>query len=108
MAEKHNILDHEHELLLEELNEISQQNGRIGHIYSQVLHLFREHLGEENETIVPLLGYLKRRLEEFYGKDIHILRTASKRFVDTFNGMLEEQIPYPSAFAAGDLIAFER
>ena len=147
MAEKHNILDHEHELLLEELNEISQQNGRIGDIYSQVLHLFREHLGEENETIVPLLGYLKRRLEKIDGKDIPILRTASERFADNFKRMMleehrqiskklylaigelklnpdekvlhlahelihhveiEEQILYPAAFAAGDLLRFER
>jgi hypothetical protein len=146
MAEKHNILDHEHELLLEELNEISQQNGRTGDICSEVLTLFREHLREENETIVPLLGYLKNSLEKIDGKDIPILRTASERFAYNFKRMLEEhreislklnlaigelklkpdekalhlahelihhveieeQILYPAAFAAGDLLRFER
>lgn len=146
MTEKHSILDHEHEMLLEELDEVSRRSGRIGQIYSEVLTLFRAHLAEENETIVPLLRYNKERLEEFENKDVENLKLASARFENHFDRMvgehreisrklnhvldelksspdegakqlaqelihhveLEEEILYPAAFAAGDLLEFER
>ncbi len=146
MIETHSILDHEHEMLLEELDEVSRRNGRIGQLYSEVLGLFKPHLAEEKETIVPLLKYNKDRLEEFENKDVENLKQASARFESHFDRMisehreisrklneildelrtdpdegalhlahelihhveLEEEILYPAAFAAGDLIEFER
>lgn len=90
MTETHGILDHEHETLLEKLDEVSRSNSRTGEIYSEVLRLFRAHLDEENETIVPLLGYLKNRLGEFDNSDVEPLKLASARFEDHFDQMLEE------------------
>ena len=146
MTETHSILDHEHEMLLEELDEASRATGRVGQLYSEVLGLFRPHLAEENETIVPLLKYNRNRLEEFENKDVENLKVASTRFENHFDRMieehreisrklnqileelksnpdenakhlahelihhveLEEEILYPAAFAAGDLLEFER
>jgi len=146
MTETHGILDHEHEVLLEELDEVSRRTGRVGQIYSEVLGLFRSHLAEENETIVPLLKYYRERLEEYGNKDVEKLKLASERFENQFDKMvqehreisrklnqileelkrnpdedemhlaqelihhveLEEEILYPAALAAGDLIEFER
>ena len=146
MTETHSILDHEHEMLLEELDEVSRKEGRVGQLYSEVLGLFRPHLEEENVTIVPLLKYNRDRLEEFENRDIELLKLASARFENHFDRMvaehreisrrlnlildelksnpdegaeqlaqelihhveLEEEILYPAAFAAGDLIEFER
>ena len=90
MTETHNILDHEHEMLLEELNEVSRIRGEVGQIYSEVLSLFRSHLAEENETIVPLLKYYKNRLEEHGNKDVENLKLASERFENQFDKMVQE------------------
>ncbi len=133
-------------MLLEELDEVSRKAGKVGQLYSDVLGLFRPHLAEENETIVPLLKYNRDRLEEFENKDVEPLKLASARFENHFDRMieehreisrklnqildelksnpdedakhlahelihhveLEEEILYPAAFAAGDLLEFER
>lgn len=90
MTETHGILDHEHEMLLEELDGVTRRNDRVGEIYSEVLRLFRTHLTEESETVVPLLRYLKDRLGVFDNNAVESLRLASARFEDHFDRMLEE------------------
>lgn len=146
MTETINIMDREHEELLKKLERFSQLNGLPGEVFTEVAVLFRTHMREENQTILPLLGYLRSRLEEFEVKDITSLKTAASRFENHYDQMLEEhreisrllkmamdtlmnsgeeepmhlvrellhhvqleeEILYPAAFAAGDLVEFER
>lgn len=146
MAETIKAVTIEHEKLLEDLDDLSRTSGKVGEIYSDVLVLFRAHLERENETVLPLLGYLKSRLKGFNVESMEPLRIASSKLEDHFDQMLiahkeisrlldlvseelkaepndaagclakglrahialEEEVSYPAAFAASDLLDIEK
>ncbi len=90
MADVKNILDEEHEELKEMLVEAAHKNTEAGRIFSEVFRIFRHHLDKENETVVPLLAYLKDRLGDFMVKDKEALNLARAKFVETYPEMMRE------------------
>lgn len=92
MTEKDNILDTEHEELLEGLGEVARRKDEVGRIFDEVLRLFRSHMDKENQTIVPLLGYLRERLGDFNNQELKSLRKAAADFETGYPGMLEEHL----------------
>lgn len=90
MADTKNILDEEHEELLEMLGEIARQKTEAGRLFSEVLRIFKYHLGRENETIAPLLAYLKGRLGGYKGKEKESLNHARTMFEDSYPAMMQE------------------
>ena len=90
MADTRMILDGEHEELLEMLEEVSSNKAGTGDIFSGVLRIFRNHLKKESETVIPLLGYLKDRLDGVdRGKKIDLSRAGS-RFKESYPVMMQE------------------
>lgn len=90
MANTRMILDGEHEELLEMLEEVSSNKTGTGNIFSGVLRIFMNHLKKESETVVPLLGYLKDRLDGVdRGKRIY-LSQAGSRFQESYPVMMQE------------------
>ena len=90
MADEKNILDEEHEELIEMLGEVARKKTETGRLFSEVLRIFRYHLDKENETVGPLLAYLRERLGEYMTKDKESLNHARTMFEDSYPAMMRE------------------
>lgn len=83
-------LDKEHEEILEQLEEASNKRNDASKAFREILIRFRRHLEEENESIVPLLLYLKERA---YRSDVEvdgIFEGAAEKFDKNFEIMIRE------------------
>ncbi len=90
MENKESFLDREHSELLESLQELSSSGGCNSRIFSDILKTFSYHLDREEETVVPLLGYLKCRIDRSCKPDVGKLRSAWDDFTKLHDTMLEE------------------
>ncbi len=90
MAITKEILDEEHEELVEMLGEVARKKTEVGRLFSEVLRIFRTHLNRENETIVPLLTYLQERLGERMDKERECLKSAMAEFEKSYPEMIQE------------------
>ncbi len=84
------VLDKEHKELVERLEEASGKGTEAGRVFVDVLGIFRYHLEKENETIVPLLVFLKDRLDEKNQINTAELDEARHRFDDKYCEMIQE------------------
>ena len=84
------LLENEHEELLELLGEIARKKTEVGHLFSEVLRIFRYHLVKENESVVPLLAYMKDRLGEYKGNEKNFLNLARAKLEDLYPEMISE------------------
>lgn len=84
------MLDEEHEELIETLGEVAREKTEVGRLFSEVLGIFRTHLNRENETIIPLLGYLKDRLGRYDAGAKEALTIARVKFEDSYSEMIRE------------------
>ncbi len=80
MTDGKNILDEEHEELIEMLGEVASEQTEVGRLFSEVFRIFRHHLDKENQTVAPLLAYLKERLGDYRAKDKEGLDIARAKF----------------------------
>ncbi len=90
MSDEKNILDEEHEELIETLGEVARKKTEAGKLFSEVLVIFSYHLDKENETVAPLLAYLKARLGDYRDKDKDALNLARTKFEDSYPEMMQE------------------
>ncbi|QRF76466.1 Hemerythrin HHE cation binding domain protein [Thermoplasmatales archaeon] len=90
MTDEKNMLDEEHEELIEALGEVAREKTEVGRLFSEVLGIFRTHLNRENETIIPLLGYLKDRLGGYDADGKEALNIARMKFEDSYPEMIQE------------------
>jgi restriction endonuclease Mrr len=68
----------------------SKGKTETSRIFAEILARFREHMGEENETIVPLLSYLKHRESGECQEDKKALTIARDKFNENYNVMIRE------------------
>jgi iron-sulfur cluster repair protein YtfE (RIC family) len=146
MTEMEGFLDREHSELLEQMSEIAAGKGKVAELYGEILSIFSYHLDKEEETVIPLLAYLKSRSTARSEVGFHDLESASRKFIGDAEEMisehremaqiiekvasakesgssqkaaeigrsllhhveLEEEILYPAAEAACELLALEK
>ncbi|MCL6090226.1 MAG: hemerythrin domain-containing protein [Candidatus Thermoplasmatota archaeon] len=132
----------EHSYLLEKINDLAQREAGSSKIFIELRKLSYLHIEREQETIIPLLRYLKYRLDgknkkyspdlneirnkmilgygELIEDHINIMNLLEEAFHETYQVevmefvkniahhiALEEQIFYPAAMAAVDLIMID-
>lgn len=90
MAEMEGFLDREHSELLEQMSEIAAGKGRIAELYGEILSIFSYHLDKEEETVIPLLGYLKSRDTGQNKGRLRDLESASRKFIGDAEEMVFE------------------
>lgn len=90
MTDGKNILDEEHEELIEMLGEVASEQTEVGRLFSEVFRIFRHHLDKENQTVAPLLAYLKERLGDYRAKDKEGLDIARAKFKNIYPEMMRE------------------
>jgi hemerythrin superfamily protein len=90
MSDHNNILGREHEEILEQLEEASAKNTATSKVFREMLGKFRHHLGEENDTIVPLLSYIKERTNGKAVETNGIYFSAEQKFNSNFDIMIKE------------------
>ena len=130
----------EHSHLLEKINDLAQRESGSSKIFKELRELSYLHVEREQETIIPLLRYLKLRLDgktEKYPPNplelrnrmilgygaliedhVHIMNLLEEAFHETYQVevtefvkniahhiALEEQVLYPAAMVAVDLIS---
>ena len=90
MGDHNSILDREHEEILAQLEEASAKNTETSKIFREMLAKFRHHLRKENDTIVPLLSYIKERTngKAVEANEIHF--SAEQKFNSNFGMMIKE------------------
>ncbi len=90
MKDEKSILDEEHEELIGMLVEVAGKHTEVGRLFSEVLRIFRYHLDKENETVLPLLSYLKERLGNHNGNNKEALKLAWIEFKNDYPEMMHE------------------
>lgn len=90
MAKSLDILEHEHEEILERLEKESNKGGETSRVFAEILSRFTRHLEEENETIVPLLHFIKRRSQGENLVQSLDYNEASNKFQRDFALMMKE------------------
>lgn len=90
MIHQISTLDREHEEILEQLEDVSHTKSEVSNIFKEVLSKFRHHLEEENESIVPLLSYLKERAYRNRFEADLIFKRAGEKFGQNFEIMIRE------------------
>ncbi len=63
MTQRESFLNEEHTELLAEISEMSATPGETGKLFTELLNIFSAHLDREEETVLPLLGYLRDSVE---------------------------------------------
>ncbi len=90
MREKESFLDKEHTELLEKIQELSMREGDVGESFKAVMKIFSFHLDREEETVIPLLEYLRRRALKEPEPMHERISTASRGFQQEYGSMLSE------------------
>lgn len=90
MDHEDDILKEEHSRLVISMNGISQDPGKTGKAFSEVLKIFRYHLDREEGTVIPLLSYLKERMCKGGRTVDDSLVTAADNLSVELESMLEE------------------
>jgi iron-sulfur cluster repair protein YtfE (RIC family) len=63
MTQHESFLNEEHTELLAEISEVAATPGKTGKLFSELLNIFSGHLDREEQTVLPLLGYLYDSVE---------------------------------------------
>lgn len=92
MIDHISFLDREHTELLEKLQQYALNKGRLGTIFSQILAIFSYHLDREEETVIPLLAYLKERMGRKKRPNLEYFRKISSEFDNEFENMIKEHL----------------
>lgn len=90
MSNRGDMLDVEHEEILDQLRQATLEKNRSAKKFEEILSNFKNHLEKENYTIVPLLNYNKGRTESKYQLAEVAYLDAAKRFDDSYESMVEE------------------
>lgn len=90
MREKTSFLDKEHTHLLEEIQELSMSDGATGESFKSLMSTFSAHLDREEETVMPLLEYLRNWASGNVQMEIDSVPTASRDFQKEYGTMIAE------------------
>lgn len=90
MEEKISFLDREHTHLLEEIQELSMNEGTAGESFKSLLRVFSAHLDREEETVMPLLEYLRNRVAGNSELKNERISAASRDFQLEYGTMIAE------------------
>lgn len=90
MVHQSSILDKEHAELLEQLEDASLKNNGVSELFKEMHSKFLVHLAKENETILPLLSYVKAVSDgKVIGEDQNYIN-AGEKFRKDYDKMVSE------------------
>ena len=90
MAHHSSILDKEHDELLEQLEDASRENNGLSKLFKEMHTKFLVHLDRENETILPLLSFVKETANGRVIEENQLYQTAGQKFIRDFDKMISE------------------
>ena len=90
MAHHSSILDKEHDELLEQLEDASRENNGLSKLFKEMHTKFLVHLDKENDTILPLLSYVKEVADGRVIGENQLYRTAGQKFIGDYDKMISE------------------